>query len=156
MCRWPFNSILCILLFLYYFTSLRFLLLWNRHIDVSAEMFGFWKTFILLAVTEKCGEPFLNQSFSAAGHQISWPEADAAPFPRRRVPGAASWGHGLCRRAHPRRKGQQRYMGNMMVWKTSIHPYITMHTTRRLQSVVILWTRFGRFVIGVWKHNGQL
>lgn len=51
---------------------------------------------------------------SATWHQISWSEADAAPFPGWCVPGAISWSHGFYRWTNSCGKSQQRYMD--IVW----------------------------------------
>lgn len=70
--------------------------------------------------------PFLNQAFSqsASWHQNSWSEADTAPFPGWRVPGAVPRDHGLCRRARPCGKGQQRYTGHLTDLYPSLHSII--------------------------------
>lgn len=53
---------------------------------------------------------------SVTWHQISWSEADAAPFPGWSVPGAVSRSHGFYRRTHSCGKSQQRYMDTDTVW----------------------------------------
>lgn len=57
---------------------------------------------------------------SATWHQISWSEADAAPFPGWRVPGAVSGSHGFYRRTHSSGKSQQRYMDTVWFHNSSV------------------------------------
>lgn len=96
-----------------------------------------WNNFPLIAFSV-C--PFLNQSFfqSAAWHQISWSEADPAPFPRWCVPRAVSRSHELSRRAHPCGKGQQRYMGHLTDLHTSPALHSIIHYNPSLHITFIL------------------